>query len=292
MKHVVGGLLVLGLGLTVAPVGDGGQVRSATPAEQYRALLKEYQAASSSGRALSDEERRTFVGRVFQLRNELALKFVELAEKYPKDPIAVDALIQATWQVNTTPWPVGLVGRDEARIKAFALLERDHIRSDKLGPVCQRISSGFCKEYETFLRAVLEKNPHRDVRAQACLALAHFLGNRLQRLDLIQEEAGLATEFQDLFGKEYLADLRRQDRTRATREAEALFERAAEQYGDVKVPDGGTVGEKARAELFEIRHLVVGKQAPDIAGEDQDGRRFRLSDYRGRVVLLDFWSEY
>ena len=88
MKHVVGGLLVLGLGLTVAPVGDGGQVRSATPAEQYRALLKEYQAASSSGRALSDEERRTFVGRVFQLRNELALKFVELAEKYPKDPVA------------------------------------------------------------------------------------------------------------------------------------------------------------------------------------------------------------
>ena len=28
---------------------------------------------------------------------------------------------------------------------------------------------------------------------------------------------------------------------------------------------------------------------PDIEGEDQDGQRFKLSDYRGKVVLLDIW---
>src|SRR5262249_43403458 len=32
----------------------------------------------------------------------------------------------------------------------------------------------------------------------------------------------------------------------------------------------------------------VGKAAPDIAGADVDGKTFRLSDYRGKVVLLDF----
>jgi cytochrome oxidase Cu insertion factor (SCO1/SenC/PrrC family) len=85
--------------------------------------------------------------------------------------------------------------------------------------------------------------------------------------------------------------LRRQDRTRAAKEAEALFEQAAEKYGDVKLPDGGTVGEKAKAELFEVRHLAVGKEAPDIEGEDQDGKKFKLSDYRGKVVLLDFWHQ-
>ena len=165
-----------------------------------------------------------FVGRAYKLKYEQAPKLVELAEKYPKDPIALDALIQAVWQVNTIPWPVELVGRDEARPRAFALLQRDHIRSDKLGPLCQRISYGFCAEYETFLRAVLEKNPHKEIRAQACLALAHFLNNRLLRLDLVKEQPELAREFADLYGKEYLEGLRRQDRAKATGEAEALFE--------------------------------------------------------------------
>jgi hypothetical protein len=118
------------------------------------------------------------------------------------------------------------------------------------------------------------------------------LSNRTQRLNLIEGQPELAKQFADLFGPEYLAGLHRQDRTQATREAEALLERAEAQYGDVGLPDGGTVGEKARAELFEMRHLVVGKVAPDIEGEDQDGKRFKLSDYRGKIVLLDFWGEY
>jgi hypothetical protein len=291
MTALAGGTLVLVLGLSVAADG-GAQDKPATPAEQYRALLKQYQDASSSGRVLSDEERLKFVGQVYKLRNKLALKFLELAEDNPRDPIATDALLQAVWQVNGTPWPVELVGDDSARARAFAILQRDHVRSDKLGPTCQRVSFGFCKEYEAFLRAVLEKNPHKEVRAQACVALAHFLNNRLLRLDLIKEQPGLAREFEDLFGKEYLQELQRQDRTRATGETEAFFEQAAQDYGDVRLPDGGTVGDRAAAELFEMRHLVVGKEAPDIEGEDQDGKRFKLSDYRGKVVLLDFWSEY
>jgi NAD(P)-dependent dehydrogenase (short-subunit alcohol dehydrogenase family) len=291
-SRLVGGILLLVLSLTAATAGGESQDKPGAPAEQYQALLKEYQEASSSGRTLSDEERRKFVGRVYKLRNELALRFLELAEKHPEDPIALDALMQAVWQVNSTPWPVELVGEDSARARAFALLQRDHIRSEKLGSVCQRIAFGFCKEYETFLRAVLEKSPHREVRAQACLALGHFLSSRLQRLDLVKEEPELAREFAGLFGKDYLEELQRQDRGRATREAEALFEQVAEKYGDVKSTGSGTFGEKARAELFEIRHLVVGKEAPDIEGEDQNGKRFKLSDYRDKVVLLDFWSEY
>ena len=228
----------------------------------------------------------------YKLRYKLALKFVELAEKYPRDPIAVDSLSQAVWQVNTRPWPVELVGKGEARIRAFALLQRDHIRSDKLGTVCQRLSYGFCKEYETFLLAVLNTNPHKSVRAQACLALAHFLNNRLQRLDLVKEQPELAQEFADLFGKKYLKELQRQDRTEATRKVEALLEQAVEKYGDVNIPGVGAVGERAKAVLFEIRHLIVGKEAPDIEGEDQDGSQFKLSDYRGKVVLLNFWSQY
>jgi hypothetical protein len=291
MRRIVGGFLVLGLGLAAVAAENQGRERSATPAEQYQALLKAQELASSPGRVLSDEERMRFIGETFRRWNEIALKFVDLAEKYPKDPVAVDALIRAVWQVNSTPWPVELVGPDEARAKALAVLRRDHIRSDKLGPLCERMSGGYCKEYEAFLRAVLEESPHQEVRARACLALAHFLTNRAQRIDLTRGQPELTREFAGLYGEAYLAGLQGQDRGEVVREAEALFERALRDYGHVKLP-GGTVAGRAEAELFEIRHLSVGKVAPEIEGEDQDGKRFKLSDYRGEVVLIDFWSEY
>ena len=289
MSHLGRSLLIFVLTSSVASAQDKDAGKSATPAEQYKALLKECQIASSGG-VMSDEERMRFVGRVYKLRYKLALRFLELAESNPKDPIALDALIQAVWQVNTTPWPVELVGEDTARARAFELIQRDHIRSDKLGPLCQRVAYGFCKEYETFLRAVLAKNPHKNLQATACLSLGHFLNNRLQRLDLCKEQPELAREFAGLYGKEYFAELLRQDRDKAIQEIEAVFEQAAEQYGDVKLPGGDTVAERAKTELFQIRNLSVGKDAPDIEGEDQEGKRFKLSDYRGKVVLLDFWS--
>jgi cytochrome oxidase Cu insertion factor (SCO1/SenC/PrrC family) len=36
----------------------------------------------------------------------------------------------------------------------------------------------------------------------------------------------------------------------------------------------------------------VGQPAPDIDGTDQDGKSFKLSDYKGKVVLLDFWGNW
>jgi cytochrome oxidase Cu insertion factor (SCO1/SenC/PrrC family) len=38
--------------------------------------------------------------------------------------------------------------------------------------------------------------------------------------------------------------------------------------------------------------LAIGKVAPEIEGEDVDGKRFKLSDYRGKVVVLDFWGDW
>jgi cytochrome oxidase Cu insertion factor (SCO1/SenC/PrrC family) len=36
----------------------------------------------------------------------------------------------------------------------------------------------------------------------------------------------------------------------------------------------------------------VGNLAPEIQGEDLDGVKFKLSDYRGKVVVLDFWGDW
>jgi peroxiredoxin len=38
--------------------------------------------------------------------------------------------------------------------------------------------------------------------------------------------------------------------------------------------------------------LMVGKVAPEIAGTDLDGRPFKLSDYRDKVVVLSFSAEW
>ena len=81
-------------------------------------------------------------------------------------------------------------------------------------------------------------------------------------------------------------------RARVHVKSRASEERAAEKYGDVNLPGGETVAARAKVELFGMRNLAVGREAPDIDGEDQDGKRFKLSDYRGEVVLIDFWSEY
>jgi AhpC/TSA family len=41
-----------------------------------------------------------------------------------------------------------------------------------------------------------------------------------------------------------------------------------------------------------VEGLAVGNLAPDIENEDLDGETFKLSDYRGKVVMLDFWGNW
>jgi hypothetical protein len=44
--------------------------------------------------------------------------------------------------------------------------------------------------------------------------------------------------------------------------------------------------------VFQVRNLTIGNVAPDIEGEDLDGVSFKLSDYAGKVVVLDFWGDW
>jgi hypothetical protein len=289
MHRVTAGILMLGVAAVAAD--DKGTSKPATPAEQYQALLKERdQLPDELSKTKSADERKQILARL----GKLPLRFLELAEQHPQDPVAVEALIQTVALANGSAFPAG--GKDTPGSRALAILQRDHVRSDKLGPACQHVIFGFHQSHEAFLRAVVEMNPHHEVQGLACLSLAEFLNDRLHRLAVLkdQDKPELAARYHRVFGKDFVEELQRQDRTKVAREAETLFARAAEQYPDVKIPviyfgSGGTVGEKAKAELFQIRHLAVGKVAPDIEGEDQDGKTFKLSDYRGKVVLLDIW---
>lgn len=48
--------------------------------------------------------------------------------------------------------------------------------------------------------------------------------------------------------------------------------------------------DEAKEALAEVTKLALGTAAPEIDGVDVDGVNFKLSDYRGKVVLLDFWG--
>lgn len=80
-----------------------------------------------------------------------------------------------------------------------------------------------------------------------------------------------------------------------TDEGEAKIEKLVEEFvakaGDAKVR-GQKLADMAELTLFEFMNLRIGKTAPDIMGEDVDGEEFKLSDYRGKVVFLDFWGDW
>lgn len=83
--------------------------------------------------------------------------------------------------------------------------------------------------------------------------------------------------------------------------AEQRFKNLSESYAEIQ-RGGSTLGKLAAdmLNLIEVRkeaarikeQLQVGKVAPDIEGQDTDGVEFKLSDYRGKVVMLSFWGDW
>lgn len=70
---------------------------------------------------------------------------------------------------------------------------------------------------------------------------------------------------------------------------ELQLEAVGKEFADVKYEDA-TLGVVAGRILHALRNIQIGKVPPDIVGKDMDGTPFQLSDYRGKVVVLDFWG--
>ena len=70
------------------------------------------------------------------------------------------------------------------------------------------------------------------------------------------------------------------------------MEHCKEAYTDIEYyPESGQmIASRAEGQLFEMDHLQIGDVAPDIVGVDAEGVEFKLSDYRGQVVVVDFWG--
>lgn len=257
--------------------------------ERYQALLKEYQEAQTTfqqniAKAKTDAERQKAF-ESYPRPERYFDKFLQLAEENPKSKVAFDALM---WIVSN-----GRGSRDKASSKAFEILCRDHIDNERLGLVAQSLMYSMNPESERFLRAVLEKSPHRDVKGIACLTLAQFLAGQSKLVARMNEtkDPNQVRMYKIYLGGEYAERLTAKGSKKLSKEAESFFERASKDYADVKT-FRGTVGQVAERELFELKNLSIGKPAPEIVGEDIDGKPLKLSDFKGKVVVLDFFGDW
>ncbi len=60
------------------------------------------------------------------------------------------------------------------------------------------------------------------------------------------------------------------------------------EIGELPAAFGQTYGQMLDEMIEGLQ--IVGTPAKEIAGKDLDGVAFKLSDYKGKVVLLDFWG--
>ncbi len=146
---------------------------------------------------------------------------------------------------------------------------------------------------EQWLRKLVATAPPGIVQAQTMLGFKTYFDQIPEFRAALKSNPQVARRLPDT----QLAYINAELTDRQFSELEQYLQTVIDEYGDLafdgqRLGSGDTYGDVAEQELFELRFLGVGKMAPEIIGEDLDGEPFRLSDYRGKVVMLDFWGHW
>jgi peroxiredoxin len=178
------------------------------------------------------------------------------------------------------------------RGKALALLARHHADDDRVGSLCTRLVQGVDAGTERFLRDVRERAKKKPVKARAAASLALNLRHRARLIASLEKNADARKQYEAALGKQAVAALLEQDAKKLRAESEKLFEEVADRYGDLPHPTHGKLELYAKRNLLAMRRPVEpDRLAPPISGEDVLGKKLSLADYKGSVVLLDFWAD-
>lgn len=148
----------------------------------------------------------------------------------------------------------GLRTKDE---RVFEALANRFVKTERIRRFVQMAMTGAPDTAIPVLEAVVESNPSKDLKGLACFALG-----------------AIASE---------------KDGDPAVKAAEKHFARVEKDFADVKV-GRQTLGEMAKASLYELRHLRIGMKAPPTESKNLKGEPVRLADLLGKVVVLDFWT--
>jgi peroxiredoxin len=183
-------------------------------------------------------------------------KLYALSDEHRRDQIGLEALMTACELANVDKKRSGTL------LKAITtrLLE-DYVEDEKLGDVALVMVKSPPSDVRDFLTKLSSQSPHRDVKGFATFTLAIHQASALEGPNKADEAKALK-----------------------------LLKRVVNQYGDVKAGDT-TLGAVIGPILYTLEHLTVGKKAPEVKGKDFEGRNIKLSDFRGKVVVLDFFAD-
>lgn len=266
-------LLLLFLGFVAAPTfGDEDKKQEPKPlAEQFAAFKQAHQQRDKQFmdelRAVGRDDAKVDQANVnyHKFVQEQAQQLTNLIKKNRDQPDVVDGVLVLVGELR---FPL-----DDELVQL--VLDR-HVTNAKMGELCFHLRYRRTEEWaEKIIRETVAKTPDHAVRGQATYALADY--NRERALP-------------------YGEKVSEENKTRWLQEAATHFTSVVKQYADVLTPDcGDKLGDLASRELTRIKNLQflqVGKEAPEISGEDIDGKPFKLSDNRGKVVVLDFWGHW
>ena len=254
------------------------------PSDLLDAQTKKFDDAMSEfmtayGEAETPEDKQALLNEKLPQADDFAAPLMKIAADYPDHDVAVDALM---WIVKKA--------RGDASKDACNKLITDYIDREDLQEICITMSyQPPSAETHSALRTLMTDSPHDFVKGTATYAMANYLGRcksafeRSKNKD--QDEDSEASEHSD----EFLSSL---DVSEAT--IRSLYQTAIDDYADVR-PYQSTkrkLKSLAGGALFEMDNLAIGQVAPDIEAEDLDGVDFKLSEYRGKVVVIDFWGDW
>lgn len=182
------------------------------------------------------------------------------------------------------------------------LLIRDHLDDPRIAEICEFVSRHPSAPAEKLLTAVVDKCRDREVRGLACFDLARLLmATReialkpwFEREKKTLLQASLITSGDP----SYFRYIKASDTESLRRAVEALLERAIREYGEIvywrdpSQPGRQETLAQAAQMYLNLFRMAEGTLAPEIEGKDVDGKPMKLSDYRGRAVVLIFWGTW
>jgi len=173
-------------------------------------------------------------------------------------------------------------GDGEGKARAIGVLIDKHINHEKIETVIKSVSGGMpTPEAYQLLKAVSEKAMSSKIKANAIMSRIAFM-DRINSYKSIFADAD--EERLKIYDPEVIEFVNADRDPNEMAGLEKMLERFIKEHESLL--------KKAEKELFALKYLSIGREAPEIVGLDIDDVEFKLSDYRGKVVFLDFWGDW